>query len=135
MITKTRHVGIIVGDLKISTKFYTKFLVLKLKKKLIEKGEYFNKLIGYKRRVAKVVKIDLPDKTYIELIEFTDPKKIRKNKIEKFDKIKQMHICFTVKKIDFYFKRLKKLKVRFVSPPLKSDFDPLKTCFFFRSRF
>ena len=131
MITKTRHVGIIVGDLKISTKFYTKFLGLKLKKKLIEKGEYFNKLIGDKRRVAKVVKIDLPDKTYIELIEFTDPKKIRKNKIEKFDKIKQMHICFTVKKIDFYFKRLKKLKVRFVSPPLKSDFDPVKTCFFF----
>ena len=75
MITNTRHVGIIVRDLKISKKFYTKFLGLKLKKKLLEKGEYFNKLIGDKERVAKVVKIDLPDKTYIELIEFTDPKK------------------------------------------------------------
>ena len=131
MITKTRHIGIIVRDLKISTKFYTNFLGLKLKKKLLEKGEYFNELIGDKEKVAKVVKIDLPDKTYIELIEFTDPKKIEKIKIERFDKIKQMHICFTVKKINLYFKRLKKLKVKFVSPPLKSDFDPVKTCFFF----
>jgi catechol 2,3-dioxygenase-like lactoylglutathione lyase family enzyme len=66
----------------------------------------------------------------IELIEFIKPKSQIKPKIEKFDKLKQFHICFTVKDIDNYFKRLKKNKIKFISPPLKSDFDPVSTCFF-----
>ena len=40
-----------------------------------------------------------------------------------------MHLCFTVKKIDNLYKKLKRNKVKFLSPPLKSDFDPVKTCF------
>ena len=29
-----------------------------------------------------------------------------------------------------YFKKLKKNKIKFIAPPLKSDFDPVSTCFF-----
>ena len=130
MITKTRHVGLIVKNLDKSKKFYGKMLGLKLKKELYEHGKYFNTLIGLKNSQAKVVKINLPDKTYIELIEFIKPKSSIKPRIEKFDKLKQMHICFTVKNIDNYLKRLKKNKIKFISPPLKSDFDPVSTCFF-----
>lgn len=130
MIIKTRHVGLIVKNIVKSKKFYGKILGLKLKKELIEEGKYFNYLIGLKKSKAKVVKIDLPDKTYIELIEFEKPKSSQKVKIEKFSKLKQMHICFTVKNIDNYFKRLSKNKIKFISPPLKSDFDPVSTCFF-----
>ena len=130
MIIKTRHVGLIVKNIVKSKKFYGKILGLKLKKELIEEGKYFNSLIGLKKSKAKVVKIDLPDKTYIELIEFKKPKSSQKVKIEKFSKLKQMHICFTVKNIDNYFKRLSKNKIKFISPPLKSDFDPVSTCFF-----
>ena len=131
MIIKTRHVGLIVKNIVKSKKFYGKILGLKLKKELIEEGKYFNSLIGLKKSKAKVVKIDLPDQTYIELIEFKKPKSSQKVKIEKFSKLKQMHICFTVKNIDDYFKKLKKNKIKFISPPLKSDFDPVSTCFFF----
>ena len=99
MIIKTRHVGLIVKNIIKSKKFYGKILGLKLKKELIEEGKYFNSLIGLKKSKAKVVKIDLPDKTYIELIEFEKPKSSQKVKIEKFSKLKQMHICFTVKNI------------------------------------
>lgn len=130
MITKTRHVGLIVRNLAKSKKFYGKILGLKLKKELHEHGKYFNNLIGLKNSKAKVVKINLPDSTYIELIEFIKPKSQVKPKKEKFDKLKQMHICFTVKDIDNYFKKLKKNKIKFISPPLKSDFDPVSTCFF-----
>lgn len=130
MIIKTRHVGLIVKNIIKSKKFYGKILGLKLKKELIEEGKYFNYLIGLKKSKAKVVKIDLPDKTYIELIEFEKPKSSQKVKIEKFSKLKQMHICFTVKNINNYFKRLRKNKIKFISPPLKSDFDPVSTCFF-----
>ena len=130
MIIKTRHVGLIVKNIIKSKKFYGKILGLKLKKELIEEGRYFNSLIGLKKSKAKVVKIDLPDKTYIELIEFEKPKSSQKVKIEKFSKLKQMHICFTVKNINNYFKRLRKNKIKFISPPLKSDFDPVSTCFF-----
>lgn len=131
MILKTRHVGLIVKDIVRSKKFYGKILGLKLKKELNEEGNYFNNLIGLKNSKAKVVKIDLPDKTYIELIEFVKPHLLNKVKVEKFNKLKQMHVCFTVKNIDNYFKRLKRNKIKFVSPPLKSDFDPVSTCFFF----
>tara|TARA_B100001175_G_C19408936_1_gene590101 strand:- start:244 stop:675 length:432 start_codon:yes stop_codon:yes gene_type:complete len=127
---KTRHFGVIVKNIAKSKKFYGKILGLKLKKELYEEGKYFNSLIGLKNSKAKVVKIDLPDRTYIELIEFIKPKSLIKPRIEKFDKLKQMHICFTVKSIDNYFKRLKKNKIKFISPPLKSDFDPVSTCFF-----
>jgi len=130
MIIKTRHVGLVVKNIIKSKKFYGKILGLKLKKELIEEGKYFNSLIGLKKSKAKVVKIDLPDKTYIELIEFEKPKSSQKVKIEKFSKLKQMHICFTVKNINNYFKRLRKNKIKFISPPLKSDFDPVSTCFF-----
>ena len=40
-----------------------------------------------------------------------------------------MHLCFTVKNIDGLYKKLKKNKVKFFSPPLKSDYDDVKTCF------
>ena len=83
MITKTRHVGLIVKNLAKSKKFYGKMLGLKLKKELYEHGKYFNTLIGLKNSQAKVVKINLPDKTYIELIEFIKPK----SSIKKYGKL------------------------------------------------
>ena len=38
-------------------------------------------------------------------------------------------MCFTVKNINNVYKKLKKNKVKFLSPPLQSDFDDVITCF------
>jgi len=130
MIIKFRHTGIIVSDINKSTNFYSKILGLKINERLDEQGEYFNSLTDLKKQKAKVSKIILPDKTVIELIQFI-PRSKKKQIKHKFNKIKQMHICFTVKNIDNYYKNLKKKKIKFVSKPLKSDFDPVKTCFFY----
>ena len=40
-----------------------------------------------------------------------------------------MHMCFTVSNIEKIFHKLKKNKIFFFSPPLKSIFDPVTTCF------
>lgn len=130
MILKSRHFGIIVSDIEKSKYFYSKILGLKIQTELIEKGDYFNSLINLKNLTAKVAKIDIPDSTYIELIEFINIKKKSDTKMHKFSMLKQMHICFTVKNIEKFFNKLKKNNIKFISAPLKSDFDPVKTCFF-----
>ena len=130
MIIKARHFGIIVKNINKSKFFYSNILGLKIQKELLEEGVYFNNLIKLKNRKAKVVKIDIPDSTYIELIQFINEKKNILTRTNSFKKLKQMHICFTVRNIEKYYRRLKQYKVKFKSPPLKSDFDPVKTCFF-----
>ena len=131
MIVKTRHFGIIVKDIQVSTNFYSKILGLDMKSELLENGNYFNKLINLDNKEAKVIKINIPDSTYIELIQFINLSSSQKTELYNFDKVKQMHICFTVKEIDKFYLHLKSLNVTFISPPLKSDFDPVKTCFFY----
>ena len=56
-------------------------------------------------------------------------KKTRLNK--DFKQKGKIHICFTVKNIETIFKKLRKEKIKFISKPLHSDFDPVKTCFFY----
>ena len=52
-----------------------------------------------------------------------------RKKPKRFYNVGIMHLCFTVKKIDNLYKKLKKNKVKFLSPPLKSEFDPVRTFF------
>ncbi len=96
---------------------------------MVEEGDYFNKLINEKNLVAKVIKARLPDNVDIELLEFKNLKKKKIKKPRKYTPVGTMHLCFTVKNIDNLYKRLKKNKIKFFSPPLKSDYDDVKTCF------
>jgi|TARA_Y100000310_G_scaffold342113_1_gene443842 catechol 2,3-dioxygenase-like lactoylglutathione lyase family enzyme len=129
MIKKYRHTGLIVNNLSKSRKFYCDLLNLKIIQNFIEEGDYFNKLIKEKKLKAKVIKAISPDHVYVELIEFINAKKNKIQKPKRFYNVGAMHLCFTVKKIDNLYKKLKRNKVKFLSPPLKSDFDPVKTCF------
>ena len=129
MIKKYRHTGIIVNDISKSRKFYCNLLNLKIIQNFVEEGDYFNKLIKEKKLRAKVIKAISPDKVYVELIEFINAKKNKIKTPKRFYSVGAMHLCFTVKGIDNLYKKLKKNNVKFLSPPLKSDFDPVKTCF------
>ena len=44
-------------------------------------------------------------------------------------KVVTMHMCFTVSNIDKMYLNLKKKGFKFFSPPLKSPYDPVSTCF------
>ena len=129
MIKKYRHTGLIVNNLSKSRKFYCELLNLKIIQNFIEEGDYFNKLINEKKLRAKVIKAVSSDNIYVELIEFINAKKLKIKKPKNYTKVGEMHLCFTVKKINKLYKRLKKNKVKFLSPPLKSTFDPVVTCF------
>jgi catechol 2,3-dioxygenase-like lactoylglutathione lyase family enzyme len=123
-----RHTGIVVNSIVKSKKFYCGLLKLKIMQEFIEHGNYFNQLIKSKNLEAKVLKAASEDNVYVELIEFSgEKKKIQINK--KFNQIGKIHLCFTVKNINSLYLKLRKKKVVFLSRPLSSPFDKVKTCF------
>jgi catechol 2,3-dioxygenase-like lactoylglutathione lyase family enzyme len=129
MITKYRHTGLVVNNLSKSRKFYCELLNFKIIQNIIEKGEYFNKLINEKNLKAKVIKAKLQDNIVLELLEFINAKKKRAKKPRRYYPVGTIHMCFTVKNINDVYKKLKKNKVKFLSSPLQSDFDDVITCF------
>ena len=55
MIKEYRHTGLIVNDISKSRKFYCELLNFKIIQNIIEKGDYFNKLINEKNLKAKIM--------------------------------------------------------------------------------
>ena len=129
MITNYRHTGLVVKNLKRSRKFYCQLLNFKVIQNIIEEGDYFNKLINEKKLRAKVIKARLQDNVVLELLEFINAKKKSIKKPRRYYPVGTMHLCFTVKNIEQVYKKLKRNKVKFLSPPLASDYDNIKTCF------
>ena len=129
MITNYRHTGLVVKNLQRSRKFYCQLLNFKVIQNIIEEGDYFNKLINEKKLRAKVIKARLQDNVVLELLEFINAKKKGIKKPRRYYPVGTMHLCFTVKNIEQVYKKLKRNKVKFLSPPLASDYDNIKTCF------
>ena len=129
MITNYRHTGLVVKNLQRSRKFYCQLLNFKVIQNIIEEGDYFNKLINEKKLRAKVIKARLQDNVVLELLEFINAKKKSIKKPRRYYPVGTMHLCFTVKNIEQVYKKLKRNKVKFLSPPLASDYDNIKTCF------
>ena len=129
MITNYRHTGLVVKNLQRSIKFYCQLLNFKVIQNIIEEGEYFNKLINEKKLRAKVIKARLQDNVVLELLEFINAKKKSIKKPRRYYPVGTIHMCFTVKNIEQVYKKLKRNKVKFLSPPLASDYDNIKTCF------
>ena len=129
MITNYRHTGLVVKNLQRSRKFYCQLLNFKVIQNIIEEGDYFNKLINEKKLRAKVIKARLQDNVVLELLEFINAKKKSIKKPRRYYPVGTMHLCFTVKNIEQVYKKLKRNKVKFLSPPLASDYDNVKTCF------
>ena len=128
MISKYRHIGIVVNDMERSINFYCNLLGHKIIIDFIEKGDYFSKLVGLKNSEARVVKANAPDGIYIELIQFLTHPSIEP-KGNEYNIRGRVHICYTVEDIDQIYERLSSNNVEFISPPLESPFDPVKTCF------
>ena len=129
MITNYRHTGLVVENLKKSKEFYCGLLNFRVIQNIIEEGDYFNKLINEKNLRAKVIKARLPDNVVLELLEFINVKKKTIKKPKRYYPIGTIHMCFTVKNINHIYKKLKRNKIKFFSPPLSSDYDNVKTCF------
>jgi len=128
-ITSYRHMGIVVKDMEIAMKFYCDLLEHEIIVDFTEEGAYFNNLIGLENASARVVKANSPDGTYVELIEFKNIKPIDRQEERRYDFYGLNHICFKVEKIHDLYEKLVSAGIEFISEPLKSDFDPVYTCF------
>tara|TARA_B100000900_G_C20456912_1_gene665550 strand:- start:183 stop:632 length:450 start_codon:yes stop_codon:yes gene_type:complete len=129
MIKSYRHTGIVVNNLKKSEFFYKNLLGLEKVSNIEEGGDYFNNLIKEKNLRAQVLKVKSKDNVIIEIVQYLRIKRKKIKKPKTMTTVGTAHLCFTVKKIDNLYKKMKKHKVYFFSPPLKSDFDPVSTCF------
>lgn len=69
MVLNTRHIGFVVLDLEKFIKFYEGFGLV-LKSRLIEEGDYIDKLVGLKKVKLEWAKLALPDGSLIELLKY-----------------------------------------------------------------
>ena len=129
MLKTYRHTGIIVSNLKKSSFFYEKLLKLKRVSRIVESGVYFNRLTNTKKLRADILKVRSKDNIIIEIIYYMNRKKKIKKKPNNMIEIGTMHMCFTVSNINKMYQNMKKNGVKFFSPPLKSPYDPVSTCF------
>jgi catechol 2,3-dioxygenase-like lactoylglutathione lyase family enzyme len=128
MITEVRHVGITVQDLNKTLNFFIKVLGFKIKKRMNEKGEYINAMLGLKKVQVTTVKIQAPDGGMIELLKFKNYKD-KKKWSGKIFSTGPTHIALTVKNIENAYKKLKN-KYKFNAPPQLSPDGYAKVTFF-----
>jgi catechol 2,3-dioxygenase-like lactoylglutathione lyase family enzyme len=69
MVLNTRHIGFVVLDLERFIKFYEGF-GLKLVSRMIEEGDYIDKLVGLNNVKLEWAKLSLPDGSLIELLQY-----------------------------------------------------------------
>lgn len=126
MIKGFRHTCLVVKDLEKSLNFYCDILGLKVKKIIELEGEYPEKILG-----VKGIKL-----IYVKMCSQNQPQNsppIFELHFWKKPKIKinpgYNHISFTVKNLDYEYKRLKKLGVKFISPPTKTPYTNTTVCF------
>ena len=123
-----RHSGIVVKNMEKSIELYCGMLNHNEIVAFIEEGKYFENLIGIPDARARVVKAGLPDKTFVELIEFLNIDFFEKD-FSGFNFRGCNHICFNDDDIEGTHTNLIKKGIKFITPPLASEFDPVKTCF------
>ena len=106
---KIRHTGIVTKNLKQSLNFWVKTLGFKVKKKLNERGELIDKIIGYKNVRVKTLKLADNYGNLIEILYFFNAPKSKKITIKPYTN-GYTHISLTVKNIQFIYKVFKKKK-------------------------
>ena len=111
-----RHVGIVVTNLNKALHFYRDLLGLKVTNKMVERGDYIDKISGLKNVKVTTVKMAAGDGNLVELLYFhSHPVKtiIKKEMYE----VGISHVAFTVDNIDVEYRRLLKAGVQFNAPP------------------
>lgn len=128
MIKNFRHMCIVVRDLDKSLKFYRDIIGFKVYKIVTIKGRYPETLFNMKGVKLTYVKLHSPGQSkdsppVFELHYWQRPRILPKPG--------RNHLSLTVGHIDYEYKRLKKLGVRFISPPVKTPYINTKVCFGF----
>ncbi len=101
MVLNTRHTGFVVTDLENFIKFYEGF-GLSLVSRMVEEGEYIDKLVGINGVKLEWAKLSLLDGSIVELLQYHTHTDLL-NKIDGLQMSNRLgcsHIALTVKNID-----------------------------------
>jgi len=128
MITKFRHAGIVVRDMERSLHFYRDLLGLSTVIDEVAEGAYLSRLIGIENAKVREVKLAIKEGAVLELVQMLSPA-ADEPKCFGFGVMGCNHVAFTVTGIEGIYKNLKRAGVDFVSEPLSSTYDPVKTMF------
>ena len=115
-----RHVGIVVNNLEKELDFYKNVFNFKIKRKMLETGEYIDNLSGLKNVKVKTIKMASDDGNLIELLYFESHQRNIVNR--NINDIGYSHIAFTVENLDSEYKKLRKKGIKFnCVPQISSD--------------
>ena len=126
-----RHFGIVVSDLEKSLHFYRDLLGLKIKRDMLEEGEFIDTILGLQDvRVHTVKMISQSGDTLVELLEYASHEGEKREHYEIFD-IGASHVAFTVEDIDQEYQKLQQEGISFTCEPQVSPDGKAKVTFCF----
>lgn len=101
MVLNTRHTGYVVSDLDKFIKFYEGF-GLSLVSRMLEEGEYIDKLIGLDRVKLEWAKLSISDGSLIELLQYHTHSEfvVKNNSFQLPNRLGCSHIALTVRNIN-----------------------------------
>ena len=111
---KIRHIGLVTLDIKVSLRFWTKYLNFKIFKTLNEQGEAIDKMFGYRNTLIKSIKLKDDIGSILELIEIKRPKLKKRDNQTINNGI--THFAITIENLDNFYKKNKN-KIKFNCPP------------------
>lgn len=109
-----RHVGITIRDIE-TVNFYRDVLGLRIKKEMLETGNFIDNLSALKKVRVKTIKMSADDGSLVELLYYESHR--RKPTMKDICDIGCSHIAFTVENIDREYEKLKDKGIRFSCIP------------------
>ena len=117
---KLRHLGIVVKDIEKTVTIFRALFGIKLKSKIsTQSGKYISRLVGFKNTIMKTCILKISDNNRIELIEYVNPKSLKK-KISP-NNIGVSHFAITIKSMKNFLNVCKKFKVRLLYKPIFNE--------------
>ena len=124
-----RHVGIYVDDLERMKQFYCDNFAFAVKTHDTEKGLYIDKVLGLQNCNVELYKLKLSGGGVLELLKYTQDRKESEKHREVVWKKGNAHIAITVDDVAFFYEKLRKKSIFFISEPTVSPDGKAKVCF------
>lgn len=129
MTRAVRHVGIVVKKIDDVLPFYRDLLGFSVVKRSDEPVEFVSRLLGMRRCQLVTVKLSADKgKTLVELLEFASSPDAPAGS-PGLDLPGISHIALTVTNLDRLYRKLSRVGIQFISPPLTSPDRKAKVAF------
>ncbi len=128
LITKTRHVGLVVRDLNLALKFY-EGLGFDLWKRELEEGLFIEKVVGISNVRVETAKLKAPDESMLELLQYHSHPMDAPLVNSPSNQLGCSHIAFTVQSIEDTCALIRKLGGSIVNSPALAPGNKVKVAY------